>query len=380
MANDQIFDSRFDVCIILLYTVLNDARTLNIARTLVKHGKSVCIISLGNDAARTTLLAHGITLIPLAGETQGRFVMRWLDFARQVFPLLFRVKARSYWAADGYSLPFGLLFSAFHRAKFIYDSREIYSALGTLQGRAFTQRVIAAMECFCVRFVDKIFTSGQLDSEYLAKRFGIAVPKVVMNLPPYKPHQRFNLIRERFQLSATTRILVYQGMIFHGRGIMKVVEALPFLTDTVFVLFGDGDYADHVRKIAETLGVSHRVLFAGKVSYDELSIWTASADAGMTLIEPISFSYTLALPNKLFEYCMAGIPSLVSDLPAMRHVLEEHAIGRLVAPDTTPQELARIINECLTPEAKTDFRIACEQASKRFCWEAQEHIVLELAS
>jgi glycosyltransferase involved in cell wall biosynthesis len=381
----------FDVCLVLLSTAIRDARTLNIARTLAKHGKRVCILAFGSNADAERFAGEGIILIPLQGSTHKRFIKRWLSFGRRITPYLWRVKARSYWSADGYSLPFTLLFAKLHRARLVYDAREIYSALGPLAGRPLVQRVIAWMERVCVRFVDAMFTSGQLDSEYLQQHFRLpTLPRVVMNLPPYRPltetlterlakQPSENRIRQRFGLPATTRILVYQGMIFDGRGIMPVVRALPLLPDCAFVLLGEGRYKEAVEREAGRLGVADRVLFAGAVPYDELLDWTTCADAGMALIEPISFSYRLALPNKLFEYCMAGIPSVVSDLPAMKRVVAEYPIGICVAHDAPAAELAQAIETCLQPDRRAAFRAVCEQAARAYSWEAQEPVIAALA-
>lgn len=381
----------YDVCLLLLYTVENDARTLNMARTLVKHGKSVCIVALGTEATRHKFAREGIDIVPLAGVTEGRFFWRWWDFARQLVPLLTGLKARQYWACEGYVLVFALVFSWLHTARLVYDSREIYSALGTVAGRPFVQGVISAVERCCMRFVDTLITSGDLDSAYLHEHFRRErhrqyqkneLPTTIMNLPPYKPviEPRPNRIRERFGLSAETRIVLYQGMIFHGRGLLPVVRALPFVPNAVFVLFGEGTFSETVRRTAEECGVSDRVLLAGKIPYDELPFWTASADMGVAFIEPISLSYEFALPNKLFEYCMAGIPTLVSDLPALRAVLERHPIGVVANTHASAEQLATCINACLDHTIQTEFRLRCVAAAKEYSWEAQQQRIVEIAS
>jgi len=48
---------------------------------------------------------------------------------------------------------------------------------------------------------------------------------------------------------------------------------------------------------------------------------TASVDIGVSLIENLSTSYYYALPNKLFEYIMADVPVVVSNLPQMKKLL-----------------------------------------------------------
>jgi len=75
-------------------------------------------------------------------------------------------------------------------------------------------------------------------------------------------------------------------------------------------LLGDGGYEKTLLNEAKLLKVDKRVIFCGKVDYDLLHEYTCSADAGLCFIQPVSISYQYALPNKLFEYIMAGIPVL----------------------------------------------------------------------
>ena len=60
---------------------------------------------------------------------------------------------------------------------------------------------------------------------------------------------------------------------------------------------------------------------------DEVLDYTASADVGVTLVEDACLSYRYCLPNKLFEYVMARIPVVVSDLPEMKKLVNEYKIG-----------------------------------------------------
>lgn len=369
----------FDVCCVLLYTIQNDARTLNIARTLHRNGKHVAIIALADPSVVRELEVGGLTIFSLKGATTGRFIWRWLSFAIQLLPLFFKVRARTYWAADGYVLPLTLVFVLLYRSRFYYDSREIYSALGALARRPFVQAVISGIERLCMRYVDTAITSGTLDSAHLKSRYQLPYePPAILNLPPFYASTSSNTIRDYFSLSPRTRIVLYQGMIFYGRGLLPVVRALPFVEDCVFVLVGEGDFRAGVEAEAERYGVAQRVLFTGKVPYDELPRWTMSADLGVSLIEPVSFSYTLALPNKLFEYCMAGIPSLVTNLPAMRDIINRYDVGRLVEPDVMPEYLAGEIRFCLSPEAREFFTMQCKKAAMTLNWQAQEQHLLKI--
>ena len=61
-------------------------------------------------------------------------------------------------------------------------------------------------------------------------------------------------------------------------------------------------------KIAEACNMKDRIFFIESVPYQSLGSFSASADIGLSIIQPISKSYEHALPNKLFEYAVIGKP------------------------------------------------------------------------
>lgn len=372
----------FDVCLILLQSVINDARTLNIARTLRKNGKSVGIIGLGNKNDAEILAQEGIFLFPLEKLTNKRLIFRLPEFYKHTRSLRNTVQARSFWAEDVYSLPPATHFARMSNSSVIYDAREIYSAIGALHNRPITQKLITMFEKYYARKATKIFTSGDLDSDYLEKYLNVVRPAVVMNVPPFREPKPSEKLRNFGKVPPEMKILVYQGMISEGRGILPVISALPHLPNVVFCLLGsaENEFEKKIRTKSKKLGVSERVFFCGKIPYDELPTWTASADAGVAFIEPISLSYEFALPNKLFEYCMAGIPALVSDLPALKKILEEFSCGVIAPSSSDSIALADFINKLLSENRRKEFIKYCHLASAKYCFEAQENTILELLS
>jgi len=369
----------YDACFILLQSIAHDARTLNIARTLVGRGKSVLLLGIGTIKERNLLEREGLDFLPiLSPPLNPKLLFRWIVFVWAIYTLRSQSKARTYWAEDVFSLPAAFFLAKRYKGNVIYDSREIFSALGSLSEKPFKQKVITQIEKYYAPKTAKIFTSGELDSEYLSGILPIPLPEVVMNVPPYNIQIRTNTLREKYSIDSSKKIILYQGMIAHGRGILKSIEALQYLPDCVFCLVGDGEFSAQVREFSEQKGVSNQVLFCGKVPYDELPLWTASADVGMCFIEPISLSYSLALPNKLFEYCMAGIPSVVSNLEPINRVLQEFSIGVTCSNDATPQIIAKAILEALSDEFQAKFQTAKVQAIKKYCWEQQEETVMKI--
>lgn len=370
----------FDHCFVTLGLIENDSRTLNIARTLLKKGQRTCIIGLGSEDSEQALSHLDVTIIPVTRYNDRRFLTLWRDFIRAVYPLTHKIKAQNYWSQDLYILPWVTLLAKVNNGRLIYDAREVYTALGPVHDSPFKQKVISGLERYLIHKVDEVYTSGDLDSDYLQNLYGIRRPHVVRNLPPYQEVKKTQKIREYFGLNEDVDIILYQGLLGKGRGILKIIRALPHLDNTVLCLIGQGALTDAIISLAQKLHVSDNVLFRGWVPYDELMPWTSSADLGLAYIEPVSLSYQFALPNKLFEYCMAGIPSLVSDLPAMRPILEKYDIGKLVPPETEIPKLAELIEELLQDQNRGSYKEQCRSASKEYNWEKQEDMILHIAN
>ncbi|MDX1700370.1 MAG: hypothetical protein R3250_07115, partial [Melioribacteraceae bacterium] len=95
----------------------------------------------------------------------------------------------------------------------------------------------------------------------------------------------------------------------------------------------------------------------------------AGADLGLALIENISISYYYALPNKLFEYIMAGVPVLSSNLPQMKIIIDTYGVGRYADPENKG-EIISLLKEMLndTDLLKT-YKSNCNVAAKELNWE-----------
>lgn len=367
--------SCYDVCMITMSFVRNDARTLNVANTLHKHNKKICIIGFGSRDEHYDFS----DFISINKPDFSRAFKEWFYFRYKCLKYDNKISARVFWASDFYSLPIALHFAKINKAKLIYDAREIYSAIGSLHKRKMAQAIQTFLERKWVKKVDKIVVTGEIDKDYLMKHFNLNIPYyIIKNFPPYQKVIQSNVIREKFAISSEKKILIYQGMISEGRGILSAIKALTYLENYVFCILGEGSLRNQAEELSNRLGVRDKVIFAGNVDYFDLHEWTSSADIGLSLIEPISFSYSLALPNKLFEYCMAGVPSLASDLPAMKKVIDEYGIGLTLSSNYTPEEIAEQIKIISEKESYEKFKTACINSSHHFSFDSQQDIVMSI--
>jgi glycosyltransferase involved in cell wall biosynthesis len=364
----------YDICLLALSDIRTDARTINIAQALTNTGKSVCIVAPDWSDGATF---EGIETVYIPVRTSGRLRNKWVEFTAQIRKQCEDIQAKSFWAEDLWSLKAASILSRRQRATLLYDSREIYSALGPLHKRPVMQALIAAMERHYAKYADMIIVSGELDAEYIRQHLKRNdKPRVVMNVPPYSEPGRSQKLREHFSISAQDPVIVYQGILLKGRGIERMIHALRLMPDLQFCIIGDGPDRAGMLLLAESCGVIKQVHFLGSVPNTELLAWTASADIGLCFVEAISFSYKLALPNKLFEYAMARIPALVSDLPAMRRILDECPFGEIISAQSSSEEIIKAVKNIL--HRKQQYVDQTDAVARRYNREAQEDIISEI--
>ena len=103
--------------------------------------------------------------------------------------------------------------------------------------------------------------------------------------------------------------------------------------------------------------------------------YTASADIGISYIDNQSQNDRVCLPNKLFEYIMAGIPVIINDSREMRRVVEKHQIGCVISGAFTAKSFRKAVKS-ITEISPPDMGQNLKKAAKRYCWENQETIMV----
>ncbi|MGB5849437.1 MAG: glycosyltransferase [Ignavibacteriaceae bacterium] len=293
----------------------------------------------------------------------------YLKFIWHIKPALFSSRATIFFAEDIYTLPFAVIFGKLKRVKIIYDSRELYGFLAGLNERKFVQYFWKIVEKLFIKHADHIITTGSMDSDVLKEMYGVTNTVVLRNLPRfYKPEERTDL-RAQLRISKDQKIMLYQGVILKGRGIEKIFDILPEMSEFVFVLIGGGEFENYYKKLAVERKVINQVFFIGKFSQEDLPKLTPSADVGIALIENISKSYYYALPNKLFEYMMAEVPVVVSNLPQMKEIVDKFNVGFAIDPDNKDELITALENITSDEVQYKKFKQNCKIASKELNWE-----------
>ncbi len=360
-----------DLCVVSYSDLNYDARSSNLIDFYRKKGLKVVTYSISkSNSNQSNGLVYNV-------NTKNRFLVNWIKFLWEGIANRKYLRAKIYFAADLYSLVL-LRLMFIPPSLLVYDSREIFSALGTLQKQVLKQNILALTEKLAFRKIKKIVVSGELDAEYLRNYFNDQQINyyVVKNLPKEVKIIKSNYLRDKFSIPRDKIILIYQGVLLDGRGIKPILSALDQTDKFVLVIVGDGTYKTEIQNMIEEKNLERKVFLHPQVNYDALLNITASADIGISLIEPITFSYELALPNKLFEYVYAGLPVLVSDLPAMKQFVFDNGVGEIAPKTLLPQEVIDALNKLTTNIEK--YRTAISEKKDNFTYQSQADTLLEL--
>jgi glycosyltransferase involved in cell wall biosynthesis len=364
------------ITIAFLGNAYHDSRVVNLIDSLKKENHQVKTISFDwkTKGFKTQL---GETSVYKLDKTKSSLSF-YFNFFFLLIKNLLKHKAEVYFAEDIYTLPVVYFFAKLNKAKIFYNSRELYAHLAGLRNKSTIQSIIARIERTFIYKVDTVFVTGDMDAKFIEESYGIKNIIVIRNLPKFKNEIEPINLKVKLGIPSNAKILLYQGVILEGRGILYLINLLDKLENVHFVIVGDGEFKDKFQKETEKLKIKNRVHFIGVVNHKELLSYTAAADIGIALIENISVSYYYALPNKLFEYIMAGIPILSSQLPQMEKIITEYKVGRCVNMDNKIEVIETINQMLKNDEMLKEYSANCKKAAKELNWEVEFEKIKEL--
>jgi glycosyltransferase involved in cell wall biosynthesis len=141
--------------------------------------------------------------------------------------------------------------------------------------------------------------------------------------------------------------LCYVGSITRARGILEMIQAMDKLPYTLH-LCGEFSPAS-LREEALKLPGWKQVVEHGFAPREVVRTVLESSRIGMVTLHPI-INYMDAYPVKMFEYMMAGIPVIASDIPLWKQIVDETGAGICVDP-LNPEAIRKAIVSLMEDEA-----------------------------
>lgn len=221
----------------------------------------------------------------------------------------------------------------------MFDSMEFYSDMGDSQTPQ-ERDLINAIERECLPQCALVLASSDQVADELAKEYTIERPLPLYNVPEVektiaqKPMRGFELYWRNS--------VVGLGQ----RGLDEALVALSQLDGEEITLHLQGrlplDGGAALKRRIAALELDNRVFFHAPYSPENAVKEAAQHTVGLCLERRGCRNHDLTVSNKIFDYHMAGLVSIASDLPGLRGVIKRSCGGLLFEPGSAEDLSAKI--------------------------------------
>ncbi len=370
---------------VLAYTEYSwDPRVRREAEALRQDGYAVHVVSLRPKAGESTKHLDGVHIheVPLIAQRGGkvRYLFQYSMFFLLASAELLRLHLRRQIdLVHVHSLPDFLVFAAaplkVQGIPVILDLHEampeIVSARMAVSPRSLLVRAAATLEKISVWFADHVIVAND-GIRSVVERRGLATAKITTvcnpgDVSPVLLHAAE--LKHRLSLP-DGKLIVHAGGVNPERDLetlLKALAQLPSDESVRLVIAGDGEagYVSALQRLAETLGVSDRVRYVGKLSLQDAHALMSLSSVGLVTLEQNPLT-DVSWPTRILEFAHLEKPLVVPRLRFIQQVLGEAA--QYYTPGD-PKSLAKELTQVF--HAPEDSRGGIERALlvvRRFGW------------
>lgn len=349
-----------------------DVRVEKLALSLVENGQNVTIIS-------KNILQRDVV------DKQGKICIKRLPSFRQFPRMLVRLLNSPLWfnpiwlyaigkAIKGSSEPviivrdLPLVFSAYlfkivTGVKLVLDMAECYpemyasslqfAAPSVLERTLKNPSLAALYEKFAVKMCDHVFVMIEESRDRLVKK-GLSPSKItiVSNTPPLYSSWTGNR-----QHTGNSLRVVYVGFITELRGLDILVRATrKFLelvqeNDAIQVdIIGKGSFKEKLGDLVRELDLEQNVTIHGWLEPFQMEEILDQANVG-ALTYRVCGHWNHTIPNKLFDYMLAGLPVLATEVIPIARIIREQECG-LICKDQDVEDIAGKMIKLRDPQVR----------------------------
>jgi len=296
----------------------------------------------------------------------------WNDLAisrglRSIYDLAAGANVDIWLANDWTVLPLAARLARENGGIYVYDTHEfaIEEYAEKPGWRRWTRPLVQAIERKYIGDAAVVSTVSAGIAERLDRLYSLPRPTlVVRNTPQYEP--------SGFRPTGSRIRVLYHGIVVPGRGLELAIDSVvDWRPEFELTLRGpeNPQFTPALRARIGALGLEDRVHLAPPVPMTALVREAAAFDIGVFVLPGHSRHNEFALPNKVFEYIMAGLCLCTSDLPEIAAIIERYKVG-VTVPHLDARAIARTINGL--DHGRIDaFKQKALRAAHELCWERE---------
>jgi hypothetical protein len=378
------------VCLLAISIIADDARIRRHGDALAAAGYDVTAVGLGGG--RGTLPVWPIIAMGPGGSgllyyaqrmaslAAARMVPALAEFAywhsganAELYKAGLRTQADIWVANDWLALPAAVRLAREKGGIVVYDSHEyaVEEGIDRLSWRLLFPTYIRALEQRHIGQTAAVMTVADGIADLIQADYRLAArPQVVRNIVPF--------IETAFRPTGERIEVLYHGTIRDDRGLCALVKSVRHWAPQFHLLirgFGEQTVVDGLRSSAAATAPD-RIRFEPAVKPDRVVQAANRSDIGIHPIPPTSRQTRFCLPNKFFEYVMAGLALCLSDAEEMGRLLRAHDLGASIA-GLSPEAIAAAVNGFTRDRIDGCKRRSLETA-RTLCWEQESRKLVAL--
>jgi len=279
------------------------------------------------------------------------------------------------------SMPLGLLAGWILKmiigCRLVYYPMELYG-----EQKSNSSRILSWIEHKLVKSLDSLITQNDARGRVYVEEYGLPFkPQVVHNYKPDPGPRKGGLLQERLTLPESAKIVLYEGIIYPGRWIDRLIKAVPLLPDdVVLVLLGPidnrGGWWDNTMvPLIRVLGVEERFFSVPWVKPVKLPRYIKDAHVGVIIYDDSVRNNLFCEPGKLSDYVLSGLPVIAPHYETIGPKVQRLGIGE-VFESGSPENIATAIMRVLNTPPEV-YAANLEKASAEVVWSTQESKLLE---
>lgn len=189
-----------------------------------------------------------------------------------------------------------------------------------------------------LKSLDAIITVAPGIAEEYNRVYGVK-PEIIRNVPEYKNFSLKKSVLNKIQL-------IHHGIAHPSRQLENMIRLMPLLEKrfqlTLMLVVTDNKYFNFLKELKDRI-CPDKVKFKTPVAFSSIMNELNLYDIGLIIYKPTSFNVKHSLPNKLFEFIMAGLCVASGPSPEIEKIIEEYHCG-LVSDTFKVENIAKMIN------------------------------------
>lgn len=154
--------------------------------------------------------------------------------------------------------------------------------------------------------------------------------------------------------------------------LLKAFAEIKSALTTRLLLVGDGVNLSRSKSVADTLGLGNRVVFTGRIPYDEVSSFMAAGDIA---VMPATNEY--GNPMKIYEYLALGKVVVAPNQETITEIVEHKRDAYLFERENISSLTYALENLVEDPSTRAQLGMAALQTAKKHTWSMRANAMEE---